>query len=60
MLVTKCSPLGNKRVSATSIEKQFERTRVNYLKDLNKLRRKYESTLADLTLQYNDACALQK
>lgn len=48
------------KTSPKSIEEQFERTRSNYLRDLNRLRRKYESTLADLTIKYNDACALQK
>ena len=48
--------IGKKQHSPEEIEIQFEITRANYLKDLDKVRKKYASKLLKLTSAYGSTC----
>jgi len=41
---------------ATRIEKEFKLTRASYLRDLNKIRKKYELKLKKLIADYGSVC----
>lgn len=47
--------LNNGNNDAAIIEKKFDRVRIKYLKDLNKLRRKYARRFLKLSNDYNAA-----
>lgn len=46
-----------KNSSAIVIEKEFERTRSKYLKDLDKLRKRYARQFLKISRNYNDVFA---
>lgn len=59
MLFTNLTTLNNRRSSPDRIEKKFEQTRSNYLRDLDKLRKKYASTFNQLSTEW-EMCQLTK
>lgn len=44
-----------KRHDVKEIEKEFELTRANYLRDLNRIRKKYKGKFMKLTSAYGNA-----
>lgn len=45
-----------RKASPNEIEIQFEQTRENYLKDLDKVRKKYAMKFMKLSSMYSNAC----
>ena len=59
-MLTKFRTLNKGKASPKDIEKQFEDVRVKYLRDIEKIRKKYVAQLIELSSNYEIACATEK
>lgn len=59
-MLTNFKTLNNSNKRPEAIERKFESTRSDYLKELDQLRRKYAHKFIQLSKEYDSACLLQR